>query len=181
MKKTLTIALALVFALTMATGAFAAYGIDVDTVDGIEAAVAELSAGEEAQVNMRDLVNEIAEAVGGVNVLAALVNDFLDDAGIDIDSEIPEGAGDDLMALIIEAMAGNDEDGALAEAASGLMSNDFINFLAGLYIPVCPTASTTARTTVPPTGDSSTIAIGAFAVVSLAAAAAFVCLKKKEK
>jgi len=178
MKKVLTIALALIFALTMTTVAFAAYGIDVDTVDGIEAAVAELSAGDEAAVNMRDLVNEIAEAVGGVNVLAALVNDFLDDAGIDLDSEIPEGASDDLMALLIEAMAGNDEDGALAEAASGLMSNDFINFLAGLYIPRCPTA---ADTTTVPTGDSSTIAIGAFAVVSLAAAAAFVCLKKKEK
>jgi len=156
MKKVITIALAVIMAFTLATGAFA----------------------NTASADMRELVYELAEAVGGANVLAALVADFLDGADIDINDEIPEDAAEELMALLVEAMAGNDEDGALAEAASGLMSNDFINFIAGLYIPnICDTTEVPA----PPTGDSRVIAVGAMAAVAVAAAAAFVCLKKKEK
>ena len=155
MKKILTIAIALVMALSLMVGATASY------------------AGEEAIDNMRDLVAELAEAVGGLDVLAGIVNDFLVTAGIDVDEEIPEGADEALMNTITQHLVANgrDEDSRLVRSLNSLFSNDFMSFLARLYIPCFENIET---------GDSNVIAIVAAAVVAVTGAGAFVVLKNKQ-
>lgn len=75
----------------------------------------------------------------------------------------------------------------------GLLDNDIVNFFANMYIgflgkveePTTTTTTTTTTkpavvtTTTPKTGDTSAV-IAAIATLSVASAAAFVCLKKKE-
>ncbi len=76
----------------------------------------------------------------------------------------------------------------------GLLDNDIVNFFANMYIGFLgkveePTTTTTTvttttkpavvTTTTPKTGDTSAV-IAAIATLSVASAAAFVCLKKKE-
>ena len=155
MKKILTIAIALVMALSLMVGATASY------------------AGTDAIDNMRDLVAEVAEAVGGLDVLASIVNDFFVSAGIDVDSEIPEGAEDALNNTITAHLIanGHDEEGRLVTSLNNLFSRDFMNFLARLYIPCWEN---------PITGDSNVIAIAAVAVVAVTGAGAFVLLKNKQ-
>ncbi|MCL2194703.1 MAG: LPXTG cell wall anchor domain-containing protein [Oscillospiraceae bacterium] len=160
MKKILTIAIALVMALSLMVGAAAN------------------TAGTDAIDNMRDLVAELAEAVGGLDVLAAIVNDFFVSAGIDVDEELPEGADEALNNTITAHLIanGHNEDGRLVSALNSMFSSDFMNFLARLYIPCWENDPG-----LPPMGDSNAIAIAAAAVVALAGAGAFVVLKKKEE
>lgn len=157
MKKILTIAIALVMALSLMVGATAN------------------TAGTDAIDNMRDLVAELAEAVGGLDVLAAIVNDFFVSAGIDVEGEMPEGADEALNNTITAHLIanGHDEDGRLVQSLNNMFSSDFMNFLARLYIPCWENP--------PSTGDSNVIAIAAAAVVAVAGAGAFVVLKKKEE
>ncbi|MDR2526034.1 MAG: LPXTG cell wall anchor domain-containing protein [Oscillospiraceae bacterium] len=94
--------------------------------------------------------------------------------------------GDDIISSL--NLGGTDIAAKIQEAMSG----DFVSFLAGLYTGgVTPEPETTSAATVvssettpvetkPTTGSSSTIAIAAFAALSLMAGAAFVCAKKKE-
>lgn len=159
MKKIITIALALVFALTLSTGAFA----------------------NAASSDLTDLIAEVEAAIGA-DELMALIQGFFADMDLDLDEDMPEGTSDALAEAIIGALP-IDADGDLADRVAGAMSNDFVSFLAGLYCGI--EEETTTRVAdddpPPPTGDSSVIAIAAFATISVAAAAAFVCLKKKEK
>ena len=66
-------------------------------------------------------------------------------------------------------------EGDKAEKVQNAMSNDFVSFLAGLYIKGKPVVKPQ-----PDTGSSPAIAIAAFATLSAAAAVAFVAMKKKE-
>jgi len=157
MKKILTIAIALVMALTLMVGASANAYAGTDAID-----------------NMRDLVAELAEAVGGLDVLAAIVNDFFVSAGIDAEGELPEGADEALNNTITAHLIanGHDEDGRLVTSLNNMFSSDFMNFLARLYIPCWEN---------PVMGDSNVIAIAAGAVIALAGAGAFVLLKNKQE
>ena len=186
MKKAFAIALALVLALSMAI--FAAAG----TSDDLKAISDELVATYGI-----DAVQDAVEAELAKLNLPTNVEDI--DA-----ADLGEGTAQAFAAGLIENLGISDD---LAAKLSANTSNDFISFLAGLYVPTpvvittVPTMTTNATfTTVVPTtagggattkvpattgnqvktGSSSTIAIAAFATISVAAAAAFVCLKKKE-
>jgi len=196
MKKIITVALALAMVLTLSVGAFAMYGEDAsgdDVANRLEAgivAAADTIDIEEISANVPEdfqaLWNEVVDAVGADRVME-LIREWMADNDIDLDADMPDGTAEALEAAIIGALP-IDAEGGLADRIASAMSNDFVSFIAGLYIPVSETVTTTAppavATTVPavpPTGDSNVIAIAAFATVSVAAAAAFVMLKKKEK
>jgi len=156
MKKIITIAIALVFALTMATGAFASADINA-------------------------LITEIGEAFpGGASALAEFVEAEIRALAIDLDEDLDDSVADALTAAIVDKLP-IDADGDLADKVAAAMSNDFVSFLAGMYVEEVIVETTTKAPVIEvETGDSSVIAIAAFAAVSVAAAAAFVCLKKKE-
>ena len=92
-------------------------------------------------------------------------------------------------------MGGLSSLGIDTSAIEGLLDNDIVNFFANMYIglgqigdkdedPTTTTASSTtkpaaATTKTPKTGDTSTVFV-ALGTLSVAAAAAFICLKKKK-
>jgi len=123
--------------------------------------------------DMKKVLEDLAATVSA-DELKAAVNDVL--AGLDVPADVNAGDLDDSVAAatadgLIEKLGLEGTD--IATKLQDAMSNDFVAFLAGMYHGV--------PTTVPKTGDnSSLIAIGAFAALSAAAAAAFVVLKKKE-
>jgi len=151
MKKVFALALALALALSMALMANAA------VVDDMKAVLNELS----GTVGVDEVKDGLTEALAGFGL------SFADAADPD---KIPEGADADIAAYLTEKWG---LEGNIAETFQKAMSNDFIAWIVGCYSgPII---------TKPPTGDNSTlIAIGAFAALSAAAAAAFVTLKKKE-
>ena len=150
MKKVFALALALALALSMALMANAA------VVDDMKAVLNELS----GTVGVDEVKDGLTEALAGFGL------SFADAADPD---KIPEGADADIAAYLTEKWG---LEGNIAETFQKAMSNDFIAWIVGCYAPVPTTIIT---------GDNSTlIAIGAFAALSAAAAAAFVTLKKKE-
>ena len=156
MKKVFALVLALALALSMAVMASAA------AIDDAKKVLEELS----ATVGADDLKSAFDE------VFAKVSKDLEIPAGAAADAgKLPAETGASVADGLIEKLGleGTDIAGKIQDA----MSNDFVSFLAGMY--------TGESTTVPKTGDNSTlIAIGAFAALSAAAAAAFVVLKKKE-
>ena len=179
MKKILTIALALVFALSLTVGASAAYGIDVDTEDGIVAALADIAGDTSDTFNA--LWNDLRDLVPEADLIEILQGLLVD---IDLDNDLSDADRDYIVSAFLSELP-IDAEGGLADRISNMMSNDFLSFLAGLYVPSigepATTAPPTTTTVMVETGDSSVIAIAAFATISVAAAAAFVLLKKKEK
>ena len=190
MKKILTIALTLVFALSLSTMAFASEGVDFDADDiaarleaGIAAANIDLDDIDPANVadhasdtfNARwsELLDIVPEAEL-VEILQGLLAD------IDLDNDLSDADRDYIVDAFISRLP-IDAEGGLADRISNMMSNDFLSFLAGMYVPDIITTTATTTVAAPDTGDSNAIAIGAFAVVAVAAAGAFVLLKKKEK
>lgn len=103
----------------------------------------------------------------------------------------------DMMAGLMDTLTGGLASlGLDTSMIEGLLDNDIVNFFANLYIglgevvggeettaPVMPTDQTTkpavVTTETPKTGDTSAVMV-ALGTISVAAAAAFVCLKKKE-
>jgi len=152
MKKVFAVVLALALVLSMAVMASAAAADDAKKV--LEDLAATVSADQ-----LKDAVNSVLADLD----IPADVN-----AG-DLDDEVAAATADGLIAKL--GLEGTD----IATKIQDAMSNDFVAFLAGMYTGKEPPK------TVPKTGDnSSVIAIGAFAALSAAAAAAFVVLKKKE-
>ncbi|MCL2494987.1 MAG: hypothetical protein FWE98_04950 [Oscillospiraceae bacterium] len=152
MKKVFALALALALALSMALMANAA------VVDDMKAVLSELS----GTVGVDEVKDGLTEALAGFGL------SFADAADPD---KIPEGADADIAAYLTEKWG---LEGGIADTFQKAMSVDFIAWIVGWY--TCIPEPTTIIT-----GDNSTlIAIGAFAALSAAAAAAFVTLKKKE-
>lgn len=98
------------------------------------------------------------------------------------------------MGTLADTMLGGLKSLGLDTATiEGLLDNDIVNFFANMYIgflgqvddtTTTTTTTTTTKpavvtTTTPKTGDTSAV-IAAIATLSVASAAAFVCLKKKE-
>ena len=105
------------------------------------------------------------------------------------------GAMSAMSGIMDSLMSGLSSLGIDTSAIEGLLDNDIVNFFANMYIglgqigdkdedPTTTTASSTtkpaaATTKTPKTGDTSTVFV-ALGTLSVAAAAAFVCLKKKK-
>lgn len=104
------------------------------------------------------------------------------------------GAMDAMSGIMDSLMSGLSGLGIDTSAIEGLLDNDIVNFFANMYIGLgqiggkkdetTTTAETTTKpaavtTKTPKTGDTSTVFV-ALGVLSVAAAAAFVCLKKKK-
>ena len=161
MKKFFAIAIALVMTLTLAIGASAAKAAD----------------------DAKAIFDEIVEAVG-IDKATEAVQEALGNLG-DIDllnvDAIPDGTADKFAASLKDGL------GLDSDVLDGIMSNEFVSFLAGIYMdtpkpPVVETTIAKPKTTEGNvvTGSNPTIAIAAFATITAAAAVAFVCLKKKE-
>ena len=155
MKKVFALILALALALSMAVMASAAAADDAKKV------LEELS----ATVGADDLKKAFDEVWGKVSEGL--------DLGDDLDAaKMPAETGANVADGLIEKLGLEGTD--IANQIQAAMSNDFVSFLAGMYTGV-------KDKPIIQTGDNSPlIAIGAFAVLSAAAAAAFVVLKKKE-
>jgi len=173
MKKLLSIVIALALALTFAFAVAAE-----DALPGLGAIN---DAGNDIQQVFSDLTAQF-----GVDEVKAAVTDFFADmkieAGTDA-ADLPANAGEALAAEIIGRFGLEGTD--FAAQLTSAMSNDFVSFLAQMYVtvpepPEPPETEVKGPDPKPPTGDSSAIAIATFAALSVAAAAAFVCLKKKE-
>ena len=104
------------------------------------------------------------------------------------------GAMDTMSGIMDSLMSGLSGLGIDTSAIEGLLDNDIVNFFANMYIGLgkiggkkddtTTKAETTTKpaavtTKTPKTGDTSTVFV-ALGVLSVAAAAAFVCLKKKK-
>ena len=99
------------------------------------------------------------------------------------------GATDAMSGIMDGLMSGLEGLGLDTSMLDGLLDNDIVNFFANLYMGLGktedePTPDTTAAppvvtTTTPKTGDTSAVFV-ALGAVSVAACAAFVCLKKKK-
>lgn len=103
------------------------------------------------------------------------------------------GAMDTMSGIMDTLMSGLSSLGIDTSAIEGLLDNDIVNFFANMYIGlgeiVKPEEKTTAApattkpavvtTKTPKTGDTSAVFV-ALGTLTVAAAAAFVCLKKKK-
>ena len=147
---------------------------------------------------------------GDLDALLGTVEGAFSGAGVDLgDYELGEDvAGDstsesapatDAVAGIADALfSGLEALGLDTSLIEGMLDNDIVNFFANMYIGFsgeveetteAPTEITTTETTTkapvvvttktPDTGDTSAV-FAAIATLSVASAAAFVCLKKKE-
>lgn len=173
MKKAISILLALVMCFALAMPAFAA---DASLPDVNEETKVTLPAPELPEVDddkmgeIMAAIQELLEKFGGIDItageIASQIRDILNEVlGKDFVANLPEGA-----------------------------LKDFINWVINIYYPLVPevpettTEATTEATTeeettteaaeLPETGDSA-VALAVLATVSVAAAAAFVCTKKK--
>ena len=175
MKKILSLMVALALAAVLACTAFAA--LDLDAINGV---------GDD----LDEIIALLTEQVGAEEMKKAVIDFFTAQSipsGADAD-DLPANAGEALAASLADKFNFSDTD--LAERLSGMMSNEFVSFLAKMYIPVdqwTPDPTQPKTTTQAPaieivekTGDSSLIAVAASAAFSAAAASAFVVWKKKE-
>ena len=156
MKKVFALVLALALALSMAVMSSAAAADDLKKVlDDLSETV-----GPEA------LKAAFEEAWADVSKKLELPKEAAADAG-----KMPAGTGNEVADSIIEKLGIKDTD--VADKIQKCMTNDFVSFLCGMY---------TGAPSAPVTGDSSSsvIAIATFAALSAVAAAAFVCMKKKD-
>lgn len=140
---------------------------------------------------------DIAGILGGVGGGDAAASD----TGAADSGDAASGATDMMSGIMDGLMSGLTSLGLDTSMIEGILDNDIVNFFANLYIglgganggevttAVATTAVTTTAapttkpvvvtTSTPKTGDTSAV-VAAIATLSVAAGAAFVCLKKKE-
>lgn len=185
MKKVLSIALALVLCLAMCVPAFAA-----DTKDPVDQIAGAL---EGAGINL-DAITEKLSSLGDFDISSITGGDF----DIGALTEMLGGLSDidisnlkDTLLGALGGIGGGDFD--IAGILNGLKDNELAQLIAKIYsiAPAEKETTTEATTTeeiteaptepeeIPETGDSA-IGIAVLGVVSVAAAAAFVCARKKE-
>ncbi len=161
MKKVIAIALALVFALSMSTIAFADETPDLagvsSTIENIVDSTG-LSAGTDIFSAITNAAAQTLEAISKFDITA--VND-----------NAIAGVIDDFRGAL-ENVGISTSSGTIAQLFSNLKQK-----IKDLYMPAA--ASVEPQEETPATGSSATAAIAAFASISVAAAAAFVCTKKK--
>lgn len=155
-------------------------GFEVAGLDDLLAVVSESMSGAGVDLSTFDL-----SAIGNVDVSTLLAS---------TGSSSTSYATTDLMAGIADTiLSGLESLGLDTTTIEAMLDNEIVNFFANLYIgyvdgtveePTETTESTTkvpevVTTEVPKTGDTSAVIV-AIATLSVASAAAFVCLKKKE-
>ena len=161
MKKVFALVLALALALSMVIMASAA------PIDDAKKAIQDLA----ATVGADELKAAFDETWAKISADLDLPADKELDA-----ADLPDGTAASVADGLIEKLGLEGTD--IAAKIQDAMSNDFVSFLAGMYTET----PVTEPKTLPPTGDSSSAVIGiaTFAALSAVAAAAFVCLKKKD-
>ena len=161
MKKVIAIALALVFALSMSTIAFADETPDLASVSSTIENIVDstgLSAGTDIFSAITNAAAQTLEAISKFDITA--VND-----------NAIAGVIDDFRSAL-ENVGISTSSGTIAQLFSNLKQK-----IKDLYMPAA--ASVEPQEETPATGSSATAAIAAFASISVAAAAAYVCTKKK--
>lgn len=148
-----------------------------------------------------DLANFDASALGNFDITTLLggstvsADETVKPQGIatDVASDDSSMVTTDLVTGILDGFRGGMQMMGLNpdELLSSMGDNEIINFFANMYIgfigeveeeettTTVPTTTAPAPTTTPDTGDTASVAV-AFATLCVAAAAAGVCLKKKE-
>ena len=161
MKKVIAIALALVFALSMSTIAFADETPDLagvsSTIENIVDSTG-LTAGTDIFSAITNAAAQTLEAISKFDIKA--VND-----------NAIAGVIDDFRGAL-ENVGISTSSGTIAQLFSNLKQK-----IKDLYMPAAATVEPQEET--PATGSSATAAIAAFASISVAVAAAYVCTKKK--
>lgn len=175
-------------------------GVDTDWVSGVLGGSVDTS-------GVTDMLGDLG--AGELDSLLGTVEGAFSGAGVDLnDYELGDDvAGDstsesapatDAVAGIADALfSGLEALGLDTSLIEGMLDNDIVNFFANMYIGFsgeveetteAPTVITTESTTkapvvvttkTPDTGDTSAV-FAAIATITVASAAAFVCLKKKE-
>ena len=143
---------------------------------------------------------DIASLLGGLGGSTSTADSGSADSSSSA-GDAASGATDMMSGIMDGLMSGLTGLGIDTSMIEGLLDNDIVNFFANLYIglggadggevttavtttAVTTTAPTTTKpvvvtTSTPKTGDTSAV-VAAIATLSVAAGAAFVCLKKKE-
>ncbi len=134
---------------------------------------------------------------GDLDSLLGSISGAFGDAGVDLGDEdlgsdvAGEVDSNNMMAGVMDTIFGALESlGLDTSLIEGMLDNDIVNFFANMYIGFIGQVEeeTTAETTkapvvvttkTPETGDTSAV-FAALATITVASAAAFVCLKKKE-
>ena len=178
-----------------------ASGVDTDWVSGVLGGSVDTS-------GVTDMLGDLG--AGDLDSLLGTVEGAFSGAGVDLndyelgddvagESTSESAAATDAVAGIADALfAGLESLGLDTSLIEGMLDNDIVNFFANMYIGFsgnveettteAPTVITTETTTkapvvvttkTPDTGDTSAV-FAAIATLSVASAAAFVCLKKKE-
>ncbi len=164
-------------------------GGDMDT-SSITDMLGGLGSGE-----LDSVLGTVEDAFSGAGVD---LNDYELGADVAGDSTSESAPATDAVAGIADSIfAGLEALGLDTTAIEGMLDNDIVNFFANMYIGFSgdveepteePTVITTEPTTkkpvvvttkTPDTGDTSAV-FAAIATLTVASAAAFVCLKKKE-
>ena len=173
-------------------------GVDTGWLDSIMGGSMDTS-------GVNDMLGDLG--AGDLDSLLGTVEGAFSGAGVDLgdyelgadvagDSTSESAPATDAVAGIADALfSGLEALGLDTSLIEGMLDNDIVNFFANMYIgfsgeveetTVEPTVITTteAPTTVvttktPDTGDTSAV-FAAIATITVASAAAFVCLKKKE-
>lgn len=182
-------------------------GGDADALAKLENAVAGIG-GEEttaAQASGSTSTDDLAGLLGDLSTgdmdsLIGSVGDAFSDAGVDLESAAPgsDVAGqvdsNNMMAGLMDSLFSTLESFGLdTSMIEGMLDNEIVNFFANMYIgyvgqveeetttaaPETTKAPVVVTTKTPDTGDTSAV-FAALATITVASAAAFVCLKKKE-
>ncbi len=175
MKKAFAILLALALAFSMAIFSFA------EETSNVAADFQKITQELLATVSPEDLSAAVKEAADGIVPV---------DFDLENDDLVTTLSDDEVNTFADKLIAGLNLEGTdIATQIQEAMSGDFVSFLASLYCGPVEETTTAVATTVTATqpekkpietGSSNTVALAAFAALTVMAGAAFVCLKKKE-
>ena len=181
-------------------------GGDADALAKLESAVAgldseETTAAQASGSTSDDLSGMLGDlSSGDMDSLIGSVGDAFSDAGVNLESAAPgsdvagQVGSNDMMAGLMDSLFGTLESFGLdTSMIEGMLDNEIVNFFANMYIgyvgqveettTAAPETTTqkpvVVTTKTPDTGDTSAV-FAALATITVASAAAFVCLKKKE-
>ncbi|MBR2417405.1 MAG: LPXTG cell wall anchor domain-containing protein [Clostridia bacterium] len=130
--------------------------------------------------------------LGGFDIATVLSGSGSSSEGSTEGGDVASGATDAVTGIVDTLMGGLEALGLDTSMIEGMLDNDIVNFFANMYIgyvgeveetttaaPETTKKPAVVTTETPKTGDTSAV-IAAIATISVASAAAFVCLKKKE-
>lgn len=187
---------------TSATGSADDGSVDLGAIEDV--------VGNVSEDDMSSLMGTVEDAFSGAGIdlggfdlgsfdIATILSGSGSEGGSSEGGDVASGATDMVTGIVDSLMGGLEALGLDTSMIEGMLDNDIVNFFANMYIgyvgeveetttaaPETTTAAPTttkkpavATTETPKTGDTSAV-VAAIATISVASAAAFVCLKKKE-